>query len=439
MDPVLQDSKRRSITKKEDIRFSVKKSGLYAIVISARCKGEKQGTDADDEDLRIEIDGRHFGELTNPNRYFDGPAAFTGGRLHNSKETICFFLNLTEGRHMLSLFPDKTATLESLQIFKVSSNASIEKITLVPNITAEDGNTYPWIVFAFVDVSISAIDLTLSLTKRFIDSDDVKIIIDGKIQRNFRNSDIVRKLWYFIASKDSNSKQSATFSPHLPKGLHYIELWADRMPVLNSIDFALGTSTPNKIQEYKPNKFNHDYNKFDEFIISATGYWSNFFSRQTYPPPEVLDPNLVKAIIYRESKLGYYPDAKIVDVMQVWDPRNPSKDAMLGKTVANEFITPQKVGHMQYSYPKSKVPPTVTTKEESIFWGVRWLYHKAQFLQETRNGQINTPYERQWRSWPEAVSAYNGNPELVEEYVKEVFSIYNDGVDLEGNVLWEKS
>lgn len=41
-----------------------------------------------------------------------------------------------------------------------------------------------------------------------------------------------------------------------------------------------------------------------------------------------------------------------------------------------------------------------------------------------------------WRNWKEAVRSYNGNPKLVEEYVKEVFSIYEKGVDLEENILW---
>ena len=73
----------------------------------------------------------------------------------------------------------------------------------------------------------------------------------------------------------------------------------------------------------------------------------------------------------------------------------------------------------------------MSTSEESIFWGVRWLYHKAQFLSD-----LIKPYRREWRTWENAIYNYNAS-DNVEEYVKEVFSIYKNGVDLEGNVLWE--
>jgi hypothetical protein len=45
---------------------------------------------------------------------------------------------------------------------------------------------------------------------------------------------------------------------------------------------------------------------------------------------------------------------------------------------------------------------------------------------------------RKWRNWREAVWNYNANKKIVEEYVEDVFSIYERGVDLKGNILWEK-
>lgn len=233
MELVFKDSKRRTITKKEDIAFIVKNSGLYAIVISARCKGEKQVGSTNDEDLRIEIDGRRFGKLTNPNRYYDCPASFTGGELHNLKKTIYFLLILGSGRHTLALFADQTATLESLEVLKITT--SPDKVTLTQDIAAEDGDRYPWIVFVLVDLTLSSMNLTLTLRQRLIDSDDAKVIIDGKVQRNFYNW--FRRFWYFIASKDSNPTQSAIFTPQLVQGLHYIELWADRMPIFHEVTF----------------------------------------------------------------------------------------------------------------------------------------------------------------------------------------------------------
>ncbi len=432
MDLVVNNDKKRKIIAKEEIEFSLTTSGLYLIEITARTQGEKQLGISDDEDLRIEIDSKKFPQLENSQRYLDSPASFSGGQLHGLKKTVFFILPLNLGKHLLSLIPDISAVLEGIKISYISSGQSIEKLELPGNIPAEDGDRRSWITIALTDVSLVSFSLTATLKRRFIDSDDIKVIIDGVVQRNYRN--ILHKLWYFIASL-GGEEQSSSFTVNFLPGLHYIELWADRMPTLNSITIRVGNNTNNKLREYKDNKFNRDYNQLDDYIIKATDFWNNFFLNQMYPPIESLDPNLIKAIIYRESRLGYYPDKDIIDVMQVWDPSNPAKDAILGKTSANEFISSNKVGHISYGYPDGKTPPSVDSCEDSIFWGVRWLYHKSQYLLEDDKGVLETPYIRKWRSWKEAVRSYNGNPKIVEEYIKEVFSVYEKGVDLEGNIL----
>lgn len=432
MDINFNGGKPGKITRQEDIPFSLKVSGLYLIELTARTQGEKQLGTSDDEDLRVEIDGRKFPQLKNPERYFDSPASFSGGQLHGLKKTVVFILLFDSGKHTISLIPDISATVEQVKVSKIS-NFENNKINLVRDITAEDGDRRPWITLALVDLGLKDFSVDLTLKKRFIDSDDVKVVIDGEVKRNYRS--ILHKLWYFAASVLISEKQTEVFTADLSQGIHYLELWADRMPVLNSVVVNL-KKPDNKIKKYQDNKFNRDYNQLDGYIIGATDFWNNFFLKQEYSPPELLDPSLVKAIVYRESRLGYYPDENIIDVIQVWDPANPAKDAILGKTPANEFINPNRIGHISYSYPHGRTSPAIENSEDSIFWGVRWLYHKAQYLLEDNNGALETPYIRKWRSWEEAVRSYNANPKIIEEYIKEVFSVYEKGIDLEGNVLW---
>lgn len=393
MESIFKDDKKRKISKTEDISFNVKTSGLYLVEISAIVKNEKQLDGTDDEDLRIEIDKRKFPQLSNSERYFDSPASFSGGTSKELNKTIYFILPLNADKHEISLIPDISAILVKIEVFKISEITSLDELNLPLNDQAEDGDRRSWITFVLIDLSLNKFTAEFNLKRRFIDSDDVKIIIDGEIKRN--NRSILHKLWYFAASILTGENQTEDFVVNLSEGLHYIE-----------------------------------------YIIKATNFWNNFFLTQTYPPLELLDPNLVKAIIYRESRLGYFPDKSIIDVMQVWDPENPSRDAILGKTPANEFINQDEIGHLSYSYPPDRNPPKVETREESIFWGVRWLYHKAQYILENDDGTLIPPYVRKWRNWKEAVRSYNGNPELVEEYIKEVFSVYEKGVDLEGNTLW---
>lgn len=429
-----EDKRKRTIKNQEEIKFS-SSSSYHLIILTVRAKAEKQISDlsTDDEDLIVRIDDKTFPQLGS-NRLLNSPAAFSGGALHNLAKTAYYLMHLQGKDHKIILKTDNpsgTATFEDLKIYTLDS---IENITLEPKIQAEDGDRREWITFVLVELGLNVFTVELDLKRRFVDSDDVKVIVDGIIQRNFQSK--LRKLWYFIASLFTNETQSATFAPRLNPGLHYIEFWADRMPTFNSIKIEFGEINVNELKIYKDDKFGSDYNQMDNFIIKSTNFWNNFFLNQEYSPPEPLDPNLVKSIVYRESKLGYYPDKDIIDVMQVWDPANPARDAILGKTPANEFINQNRIGHISYSYPADKIPPEVRNREESIFWGVRWLYHKSQYLLENDNGTLTIPYVRKWRTWKQAVRSYNANSDLVEDYVKEVFLVYEKGVDLEGNTLW---
>lgn len=66
-------------------------------------------------------------------------------------------------------------------------------------------------------------------------------------------------------SKGSSKTETETFIPNLSQGLHYIEFWADRMPVLQNVSFA-GIATdkpfPMKIEDTAEDKIR---NKAIEF------------------------------------------------------------------------------------------------------------------------------------------------------------------------------
>lgn len=276
---------------------------------------------------------------------------------------------------------------------------------------------------------------TFIYSRRHFDSDDVKVIFDGKTYTNLLKT-IKYFFWRFAGFllPGLSRTEKETFTVKVSTSLHYLEFWADRQPILEKIQLVFGPLKRPEITSYK-NPPGRDYNQLDQLILDAVSFWNDFFTQEKDPPPIPLDANLIKAIAYRESRLGYYPNQEIIDVMQVWDPQNPAIDALLGKTAANEFISPSQIGPLNYSYPDFAKVPKVDARKESLFWGVRWLYYKAQYLLEDENGLVR-PYVRKWRSWKEAVKAYNGNPKIVEEYIAEVFSVYEKGVDLEGNILW---
>lgn len=426
------------LTKKTTQKFTLDRSTWYLISVTAQVKSEKQrhNNATDDEDIRIEIDNRKFPKLYNQKRYLDSPAAFSGGKLHNQLKSVYFFIYLKSGKHQITFIPDEGGKILDVELNELkdfpNANLQLEK-------QIQKTERRPWMTFVLVGPGLKSFTIDATTEWHLFDGDDLKIIVDGKTKIN--QLSIKHRKWIFAANiinKISNHERAQkTFQEGLkPNSLHYIELWADQSPTLHSIQFQLvEPSLPIsevKIQKYQDQIFGRSYNQLDADIANAVDFWNSFFLQQEYPPEELLDPSLVKAIVYRESKLGYWPNKNIIDVMQVWDEKNDAKSTLLGETPENEFITPDKEGHIHNHYPTG-VEPEVKSRTDSIFWGVRWLYHKAQYLPN-----LNKPYRREWRSWEEAVRKYNANPKLVVEYLEEVFLIYEKGIDLKGSVLWKK-
>lgn len=236
MKSIFSDTRERKIVSQENIDFTVATAGVYLIEISARAQSEKQLGKTDDEDLRLEIDNRKFPFLQDKPRYFDSPAAFSGGSLHGAKKTVFFLIWLTKGKHILAFIPDTSATLLSVNISHISASAAIASLLLPLEIEAEDGDRRPWITFVFVDAGFDVVATEIILKGRFLDSDDVKVIIDGAVKRNNRSK--LRKFWYFIGSFFKPELQAESFLVNLPVGLHYIEFWADQMPKMDTIAFS---------------------------------------------------------------------------------------------------------------------------------------------------------------------------------------------------------
>ena len=165
--------------------------------VSARVRDEKQrGADAtDDEDLRIEIDGEKFSKLNNPQRYFDSPAAFSGGKLHNTSKTVYFITQFRAGKHAVSLIPDQGALVERVDIQNI---ADPSHVAFGLNQQAEDGNNKPWLTFVLRDLGLKSLTVKAQARWRFSDGDDIKVIVDDNIKKN--KSSILHRNWIFASN-----------------------------------------------------------------------------------------------------------------------------------------------------------------------------------------------------------------------------------------------
>ncbi len=275
MQLIFEDTKKRIIKNREELKFS-SISSFHLITVTARARSEKQISkgETDDEELVVKIDGKTFPKLSSKEALLDSPAAFNGGQLHNLSKAVYFLTFLQGENHTITLETDEphnTATFEGLEIYTLDLN-TILKLKIEKQ--AEDGDRRPWVVIALDSLPLVSVTLTTTYTRRKWDSDDVQVIIDGKIYQNIFRT-IKHVLWRFAGSLLPKIlptlTETETFTPNLPKGLHLVEFRADRMPVLHNlvINFGEKPKPPKRIPTVDAPKWTGDFNDDTEEMLLA--------------------------------------------------------------------------------------------------------------------------------------------------------------------------
>lgn len=267
---------KKKITNAFQYTINISEAGLVAIFVSARCKSN--------EDLRVEINGLKFREIPPEKnvQLFNIPPAFNGSKLKGLGKIVIFLTVLDTGKHTINLIPRNGAFIEEIEVQELAGKQDLE--IEIEN-KAEDGNRRPWITFVLIDLPLKYLVADIVTKWRFRDSDDVKLIVDNKIQKN--NFSIFYRNWLWAGSvfkeffqKENQIKNVET---NLLQGIHYIEFWADRMPVLRQIKFNL-SYTETKA-EIRAGNLIRNY-------IPIIKYAANEFE---------IDPVIVGAVIYQEQ------------------------------------------------------------------------------------------------------------------------------------------
>ncbi len=223
----------QTITSRTKEKFTLGESGIYAISITARCNGKN--------DLRVEIDNQFFREIPPKNNIqkFDIPPAWNGAKLKGRSQTNIFLLQLDKGEHVIDFIPERQVKVETFSYWQIEDSTHIE---FNFDQQAQEGDKRPWFTFVLVDLPLKSIDAEATVNWHYLDGDDVKLIIDNKIEKNL--SSVLWKNWLWHATpqqilKGSKEEQKIV-TKNLSKGIHYIEFWADKTPTLHKIIFYLG-------------------------------------------------------------------------------------------------------------------------------------------------------------------------------------------------------
>lgn len=426
---VKEEQLDQHIRNEHEYRFEILEDGLYAIEISARAKNWLQNTLRfisffQDDDLAVEIDGRTFPKLNGSRGLFNGEAAWNGNQLAGLRKVVVFVNHFNAGNHVLRFHARHSPKLEAIKIHREASGQELvfDKAKFD---SVEQGNRRPWLCFVFIDRAVKDITVHASAGKSRGDDDDLQLRIDG--ERQINNTPKSHTYWYWCGRVLNGQTRTVKQEINLSADLHYIELWADNSPTLKSVEFnfdkdAAGTGVQIRPYQYKGINGKEDYNRYDALIVDAVEYWNNEFANDTDPPKELLDPNLVKAIAFQETRVGN--DARnngLINIMQVGNPGDASLKTLCGE-LPEYWIHNGKQIQLRYKNAR------IESVKDSIHWGVRWLYHKTQ---------ENIKGHRIWHEWRTAVHRYGPGR---EEYAENVWRIYTKGVKKEKNgaaiTLW---
>lgn len=258
METIFTEDKKSVLTSSRLIPFK-SYSAYHLISIATRIN---------EGNLNIKIDGKKF----------SSPAVFSGSKLHNLSQVIYFLLYLPGEEHKISLETDKqsqTAVLEAVNIYTFLGETNL---ILELNNEAENGDRRPWLTFVLSAFPLKSFTPNLTYSRRYRDSDDIKIIIDGQTQFNFF-SRVKYHFWRFagfLLSKDNPTRTTnETIDANLKQDLHYLEFYADRMPKINQIvlDFGQKLNPPIRIPTIQDPKWTGNfYDDPEEILLSRAIY-----------------------------------------------------------------------------------------------------------------------------------------------------------------------
>ena len=407
----------------EDFFYSFETNkGIYLIEVIAKAKSWWQNFKSlkslfKDDDISLSIDNTEI--FTSTSKSNDVKAIWNGNELKGLSKTVLVAINLKKGGHVLRLKPNQSPSLESINILELEE---VDHNTIVyfsvGNNPPEKGDRRPWINYVLQNLAIKELGVSASANKHGRDDEDIKLIIDGKIEENENKNS--HKDWYWCGKILKGNEAVFKKEVNLKNGKHTVELFSDGSPFLNKIEVSILSDNSNDYNEetIKPYAYrgifgNEDYNQYDLIIAEVVAFWNKEFFNDTNPPNEPLDPNLVKAIIYQESRVGYYGGVD-KNIMQVGNVGDPSIKTLRGEFKEYWIHNDEKI--------LLKYNAKVESAQDSINWGVRWLYHKAQ--------GITKENKRYWKSWKEAVVGF-GPPSA--GYEISVWNIYKKGIKKEKN------
>lgn len=237
----------KEITGKYSCGFTFPEDGVYLIEIIASAKSWWQNFKASrsffkDDDIFLYLDGEEL--TTSQYTKKDARSAWNGNELCGLEKTVIIAVNLSKGKHAVDLKPDQSPYLKSLVIYKVEEK---DKINYIPtqNNPAQKGEGRPWLSCIILDLFITSLSIAAKVNKNRGDDDDIKLVVNGKIQKN--DDKRAHQDWYWCG-KALKGKDKKFFKDINSKTKQYnIDLYSDKTPYLVKIEIGIKPANTKRI------------------------------------------------------------------------------------------------------------------------------------------------------------------------------------------------
>ncbi|MCF7860358.1 cell wall hydrolase, partial [Patescibacteria group bacterium] len=151
-------------------------------------------------------------------------------------KTVLIAVNLKSGNHNIILKPNQSPYIKSISVSKVEEK---DKIIYIPvdNNPAQKSEGRPWLSYIILDLFITNLSITARTKKSRRDDDDIKLLINGEIEKNENKR--AHRNWYWCG-KISKGKEEI-FSKEINTQIKQfnLDLYSDETPRLSSIEIGV--------------------------------------------------------------------------------------------------------------------------------------------------------------------------------------------------------
>lgn len=229
---LLEENFDKKVQESFDFYFDIETRGLHLIEITARAKNWLQNATKffRDDNLAMRLDGMDFHKLSGERGIFDGEMSWNGNKLKNLSQTNFILSGFNPGRHSITFLLARSPFLENLRIYGVDSSRVVLNVPSV-----ENGNRRPLATVAIFNAALESLKIIASIGNNGGDDDDLQLRINGEIERNVENK--AHQNWFWCGRVLRGQVKSLEKKLNFELGMHYIELWADGKPNIQSFEF----------------------------------------------------------------------------------------------------------------------------------------------------------------------------------------------------------